>query len=308
MKTLIITAILFSMCLIFPSCHNKADLDANGMPGKLMIAVYTGGDNPQGVKAMAGKIKTYFEKKLGMDVEFFFATDYTSVIEALRAKKVHVAYMSPFSYVLGSQTHDITPIVTMGEGGKPHMYHSIIFTNYSTHLNSMADVKARAKSLTLCFADPASTSGHLIPRAYMVTIGLNPDSAFKQTIFAGSHPASMLSVASGKIDVGCSAKEYGLDILIKHGELKEGQIKVLWQSDPIVSSPIVVRNDLNKELVKKIQGLYLNMAKDAPDIFAAYVKLYYTHPKKLSYMPVQDSMYNGLRKIAKGLKDINTAN
>ena len=172
----------------------------------------------------------------------------------------------------------------------------------------MADVKARSKSLTLCFADPASTSGHLIPRAYLVTMGLNPDSSFKETIFAGSHPASILSVASGKVDVGCSTKEYGIDLLLRRGVLKEGQVKVLWQSDPIVSSPIIVRNDLNKDLAKKIQGLFLNMAKDAPDAFKTYAKLYYPHPEKLSYMPVQDSMYNGLRKIAKGIKDLNTAN
>jgi phosphonate transport system substrate-binding protein len=296
------------MLAIFPACHNKAALDANGMPGNLVIAIYTGGDNPGGVKAAFENIKPYFEKNLGMDVEYSYATDYTAVIEAIRAKKVHVAYMSPFSYVLGSQTHDITPIVTMGEGGTPHLYHSIIFTNYKTNLNSMADVKARSKNLTLCFADPASTSGHLIPRAYLVTMGLNPDSSFKETIFAGSHPASILSVASGKVDVGCSTKEYGMDLLLRRGVLKEGQIKVLWESDPIVSSPIVVRNDLNKDLAKKIQSLYLNMAKDAPDAFRGYVKLYYTHPEKLSYMPVQDSLYNGLRKIAKGIKDLNTAN
>jgi phosphonate transport system substrate-binding protein len=308
MKTWMISLVFLSMLLVFPACHNKVALDANGMPGKLVVAIYTGGDNPGGVKAAFENIKPYFEKNLGMEVEYFYATDYTSVIEAIRAKKVHVAYMSPFSYVLGSQTHDITPIVTMGEGGKPHLYHSIIFTNYKTNLNSMADVKSRAKSLTLCFADPASTSGHLIPRAYLVTMGLNPDSSFKETIFAGSHPASILSVASGKVDVGCSTKEYGMDLLLRQGVLKAGQIKVLWQSDPIVSAPIVVRSDLNKDLAKKIQGLYLNMAKDAPAAFTAYIKLYYTHPEKLSYMPVQDSLYNGLRKIAKGIKDLNTAN
>jgi phosphonate transport system substrate-binding protein len=197
----------------------------------------------------------------------------------------------------------------MGEDGKPHMYHSVIFTNYNTHLNSMEDVKTRAKSLTLCFADPASTSGHLIPRAYLVTLGLNPDNnAFKQIIFAGSHPASVLSVASGKIDVGCSTKEYGLDLLMRRGVLKPGLIKVLWQSDPIVSSPIVVRNDLNKDLAKKIRDLYLNLSKDAPEVFTAYAKFYYPHPEKLSYMTVQDSMYNGLRKIASGIKDLNSAN
>src|ERR1700744_2536467 len=308
MKTLMMSLLFLSMLAIFPACRNKATLDSNGMPGKLVIGIYTGGDNPGGVKAAFANMKPYFEKNLGMDVEYFYATDYTAVIEAIRAKKVHVAYMSPFSYILGSQTHDITPIVTMGEGGKPHMYHSVIFTNYKTNLNSMADVKARAKSLTLCFADPASTSGHLIPRAYLVTMGLNPDSSFKETIFAGTHAASILSVASGKIDVGCSTKEYGLDLLVRHGLLKEGQVKVLWESDPIVSSPVVVRNDLNKDLAKKIQSLYLNMSKDDPDAFRGYVKLYYTNPEKLSYMLVQESRYNRLRKIAKGIKELNTAN
>jgi phosphonate transport system substrate-binding protein len=108
--------------------------------------------------------------------------------------------------------------------------------------------------------------------------------------------------------VGCSTKEYGMDLLLRRGMLKPGQIKVLWLSDPIVSSPIVVRNDLNKGLANRIQALFLNMAKDAPDVFANYIKLYYTHSGHLSYMVVQDSMYNGLRKIAKGVKDLNMAN
>ena len=309
MKTLICSILFLTAIFVFTGCHNKAELDANGMPGKLVIGVYAGGDNPNGLKSALVPLKDYLEKKLGIEVEFNYSTDYTSIIEALRAKKVHVAYLSPFSYVLASQKHDITPIVTVGEDGKPHMYHSVIFTNYNTHLNSMEDVKTRAKSLTLCFADPASTSGHLIPRAYLVTLGLNPDNnAFKQTIFAGSHPASVLSVASGKIDVGCSTKEYGLDLLLRRGVLKPGLVKVLWQSDPIVSSPIVVRDDLNKAFAKKIKDIYLNMAKDAPYAFQPYIKLYLTHPERLSYMTVQDSMYNGLRKIASGIKDLNSAN
>ncbi len=300
--------ILFAALMILVSgCKNSADLDADGVPGKLVIAIYAGGDNPAAVKSAMAELGKYLEKKLDMPVSYAFSTDYTSVIEAIRAKKAHIAYLSPFSYVLASQTHDITPIASLGEDGKPTMYHSVIITNPGTRINSMADVKARAKSLTLCFADPASTSGHLIPRAYLVTLGLNPDSAFKQVIFAGSHPASILSVASGKIDVGCSTMEYGIQKLERGGELKPEQIKVLWESDPIVSSPIVARNDLNKAFVKKIQDLYLNLAKDAPNVFAAYIKLYHPKLNGLSYMTVDDSMYNGLRKIARGIKDINVA-
>lgn len=308
MKNIIRGLLIFACTLLLAACRNPATLDANGMPGKLIIAVYAGGDNPAATKSALVPWKDYLSKKLGIPVEYSFSTDYTSVIEAIRAKKAHIAYLSPFSYVLASQTHDITPLVTLGENGKASMYHSVIITNPSTGLKSIADVKARAKNLTFCFADPASTSGHLIPRAYLITQGINPDSAFKQTIFAGSHPASVLSVASGKIDVGCTTMEYGLEKLERSGTLKPEQIRVLWESDPIVSSPIVARNDLNKDLVKKIKSLYLNLQQDAPDVFAAYIRLYHPNLKGLSYIAVDDSMYNGLRKIARGIKDLNVAN
>jgi phosphonate transport system substrate-binding protein len=302
------TGLLLLMMALLPACRDKAALDTNGMPEKLVIAHFNTGDAPAMKKGLE-PMGLYLQKKLGMQVEYIFTNDYTSVIEALRSKKVHIAYLSPFSYVLASQTHDITPIVCTGENGKPSMYHSIIFTAANSSLNSMAGVKARSKSLSLAFVDPASTSGHLIPRAYLTSIGLNPDNnVFKQTVFEGSHIASILSVVSGKMDVGCSTTEYGLELAVRKGLIKKEQIKVLWQSDPIVSSPIVARNDLNRNFVKEIQNLYLNLNKDAPDVFVAYMKILHDHPEKYAYMTVQDSMYNGIRKIAKGIKDLNTVN
>ena len=303
-----ITRLLFLMMVLFSSCHDKAELDANGIPEKLVIAHFNTGDAPA-MKQALEPMRLYLQKKLGIPVEYIFTSDYVSVIEALRAKKVHIAYLSPFSYVLASQRHDITPFACAGENGKPTMYHSIIFTSANSSLNSMADVKARSKTLSLAFVDPASTSGHLIPRAYLTTIGLNPDNnVFKQTVFEGSHIASILSVVSGKMDIGCSTTEYGLELAVRKGLIKKDQVKILWQSEPIVSSPIVARNDLNKDFVKKIQSLYLNLSKDAPDVFVAYMKLLHDHPEKYTYMTVQDSMYNGIRKIAGGIKDMNTVN
>ncbi len=305
MKKLISFYAIVTVLFAFYGCKDKTDLDANGIPQKLVIAHFNSGDAPA-VKQALEPFREYLEKKLGIEVEYIFTTDYTSVIEGLRSKKVHIAYLSPFSYVLASQKHDITPIVTVGENGKPTMYHSVIITSPKTGLNSMDDVKARAKNLSLCFVDPASTSGHLIPRAYLTSIGLNPDdNVFKQTIFAGSHIASILSITSGKIDVGCSTTEYGLQLAERKGLIKADQVKVLWQSAPIVSSPIVVRNDLNKEFVKKIQNIYLKLSKDAPDVFISYMKLFHDHAEKFTYMTVQDSMYDGVRKVAKGIKDLS---
>jgi phosphonate transport system substrate-binding protein len=302
----IITAIVLISVLLSTGCKNKAALDDKGVPQTLMIAVF-GGENPGLVKNMYEPIRKYLEKKMGMPVEMVYTGDYTAVIEALKAQKVHMAYLSPFSYIIASKNTSITPIIVLGADGKPSLYHSNIIARRQSSINSMADVKAHSKSLTLCFVDPASASGHLVPRAYLNSIGLNPDTAFKETMFAGGHLASVYSVKSGKVDIGCTTGMV-LDIMESRGMIKKDDIKILWTSDPITSDPIVVRNDLNKEFTKKLQGAYLTMGKDAPEVLHNYLKVLLKENSNLSFMVAQDSFYNGLRKIAGGVKDLKLVN
>jgi phosphonate transport system substrate-binding protein len=218
-----------------------------------------------------------------------------------------MAYLSSFAYVIASKNVPITPIVVLGAEGKPSMYYSNIITGGHSGINSMADVKARSKSLTLCFVDPASAPGHLIPRAYLTSIGLNPDTAFKQTLFAGGHLASVYSVRSGKVDIGCTTK-IALDVMESRGMIKNGDVKILWTSDAIVSEPIVVRADINKDFAKKVQNAYLDMGRDAPQVLHNYLKVFVKDYANLSFIAAQDSFYNGIRKIAGGVKDLKLAN
>jgi phosphonate transport system substrate-binding protein len=283
-------------------CGSKGSVDSNGVPKTLQVAVI----QAEGFQQFTGarqKIYQFLSKKLGMPVEMVESTDYNATIEALKAHKVHMADIPPFAYVIATRTMKLTPIITLGIDGKPSTYSSVIIVNGHSNLKSMDDVKANSKKLTFCFVDPASTSGHLIPRAYLNTAGLNPDTAFKQVIFAGTHPASVMAVKSGKIDVGCTT-DMVFGIMTKAKMLNEGDIRVIWTSAPIVSDPIVVRDDVNKDFAKKIQRAYLDMNTEAPELLQNYIKLLMKNSEKRSYIVAQDSMYDGLRKIAAGVKDL----
>ena len=301
MKVSAIFVVSVFICALINSCGDGSDLDANSVPKILKIAMY-GGDNPGQTKDAIEPFRLYLQKKMGMEVQLFFTTDYTAVIEALRSHKVEAAQVTPFAYILATQKPGLSAIATLGLDGKPSLYHSIIITSHRTGLKTMADVKARAKSLTLCFADPASTSGHLIPRAYLNNIGLNPDNAFKETIFAGSHAASILSVTSGKIDVGCTNLDLSLNKMIREGDVKKEEVVILWTSPPIVNDAIAVRTDLNKDFVKKLQNAFIDVAREDYPAFDKYTRLYFPNTKKMSYIPIEDSIYNGLRTIAGKIK------
>ena len=69
------------------------------------------------------------EKNLGIKVQGFVAADYNGVIEAMRSGHVEVAYLGPFSYVLGTTVAPIEAFATAetAKSGRT-FYHSQIIT------------------------------------------------------------------------------------------------------------------------------------------------------------------------------------
>jgi len=299
MKNLISLFFFLALLWMGTGCTNEAELDANGVPHTLILAL-PGGQVAGLTQENMEPMRQYLEKELSIPVKFIFVQGaYSPIIEALRAKKVHMAYVQPFAYVLAAPKVPMTPIVILGENGKPSMYNSCIFTSSSSKIKTMADLKANAKNLTICYPDPASTSGHLIPGGYLKSIGLSPDSSFKQVVYSGSHPATIMSVYAGKEDIGCSMTEMGINRLIERGQIKKEGIRILWVSPPIISDPIVLRSDINKDFIKKVQNAYLNVKTKAPKVFDSYIKILRKDPKIYSYIVAQDSFYDNLRSIAK---------
>lgn len=302
MKNLFIAFIC--SCILIACNNNQSDLDLNGEPKEVIIAlVGTSGDSKSSVNKAMADFKEYLEIKLKKKVKFYITSDYTSVIEAIHSKKAHIAYLSPFSYVLAAQKKDIKPLVVVGQNQQPTMYYSIILASRNSGITSMDQLKKQTKRLTLSFSDPASASGHLIPFAYLNSIGINPDSNFKQIVFGGSHISTVLSATSNKVDIACTT-EPTIDILLKKGTIKENDFTILWKSDPIVASPICIRNDLNVAFIEKMKQIYLNLNIDNPAVFNAYIGTFHKNPNELSYITVDDSLYNGIRKIANSVKDV----
>lgn len=95
-------------------------------------------------------------KALGFAVKPFVAADYNGVIEALRSKRLDVAYLGPFSYVLGTTVADIEAfaVAETKKAGRTS-YHSQIVTHKDTGIKTVADLKAR----------PSPSSIRVPPRA-----------------------------------------------------------------------------------------------------------------------------------------------
>lgn len=224
-------------------------------------------------------------KALGMPIQAFVASDYNGVIEALRSKRLDVAYLGPFSYVLGATVADIEAfaVAETKKAGRT-FYHSQIIAHKDSGLKTVNDLKGK----NFAFVDPSSTSGHLFPKAGLMKLGFNPDKDFGRVIYSGSHDSSVLAVQNKKVDAAAVADRI-LDAAIAKGFAKREDLVVVWRSDPIPESPTVWRKDLPADLKKRIQAAFLEV-KDIPWSDQGMLN---------GFHPTNDAAYDVIRDTAK---------
>ncbi|AOY02233.1 phosphonate ABC transporter substrate-binding protein [Jeongeupia sp. USM3] len=228
------------------------------------------------------------EKQLGTPVKPFVATDYNGVIEALRAKKLDVAYLGPFSYVLASSVADVEAFsVAVTKKTGQSAYKSIIIARKDSGISTPAELKGR----NFAFVDPSSASGHLFPKSGLQQAGFDPDKLFGRVLFSGSHDASILAVANGKVDAAAVADRI-FNAAVAKGQIKAEDFKIVWSSRPIPESPMVWRKDLPPAVKDKLAKALANL-KDVKWGDQGMLN---------GFQPTNDAAYDVVRDTAKVLK------
>jgi phosphonate transport system substrate-binding protein len=244
-------------------------------------------EDSRAMLASSAELLRALETNLGMRVQGFVATDYNGVIEAMRSNHVEVAYLGPFSYVLGTTIAQIEAFATAetARAGRT-FYHSQIIALKENNINSIADLRGR----TFAFVDPSSTSGHLFPKAGLIRQGIDPDRYFSRVLFTGSHDANALAVANKRVDAATIADRI-LDTAISRGHIDRDKINIVWNSEPIPESPTVWRRNLPQELKNRIRTAFLNIR----DITWA------DQGKLNRFVETNDAAYNVIRETARVL-------
>ncbi len=160
-----------------------------------------------------GPIVKYLESKLGQKVEFIPVSDYPAAVEALVNKQVDMVWFGGFTYVQANVRSGgkIMPIAQREEDTK---FQSVFITKPGSGIKTLSDLKGKQVS----FGSQSSTSGHLMPRSFLLDAKIDPDKDFKRVAYSGAHDATIASVVSGKVDAAA------LDITVWNKFVKDGKV------------------------------------------------------------------------------------
>ena len=296
-----------------------------GWPKTFRVGLF-GGDDADATILNAGPLKKVLESKLGIPVEISTGTSYGAVVEAMRNGKIEGMQGGPFAYVLGVQEAKAEAIAPRSAPrAKEPKYDETLLPYYFSVIVDQEGLRhqdapgpqgqgLRLRRPGVCVRPPGPEDAADQER-------LNPDKDM-QTVFAGSHPTSLLSVWNSKTPAGatfegnlknladsgqvkwCAYPDGKIGIKRTEDELKklydscpDGNIVIIAQSDPIPNSPFSVRQDLPATFKTAVHDALLSV-KDDPAFITARKSWYADPTAALGYKNL-DTMYNPLRDIAK---------
>jgi len=249
----------------------KSALVLSALAGLLFAAASAGAQNTPGVlrvSAIPDEAPTELQRKFkplgeylseatGLKVEFTPVTDYAASVEGLINHKIDMVWFGGFTFVQAKARSkgQVTPLVQRAEDAT---FRSVFITS-SPAITRLEDLRGK----TLSFGSESSTSGHLMPRSFLLAAKINPDTDLKRVAYSGAHDATVAAVAGGKVDAGALNISVW-EKLVETGKVDPKAVRVFYTTPTFYDYNWSVRSDMNPALQKKITDAFLALDASNP--------------------------------------------
>lgn len=212
-------------------------------------------ESPTELARKAAPLVKYLERILGRPVEFTPVTDYAASVEALVNKQVDMAWYGGFTFVQANVRSGgkAIPLVQREEDEK---FRSVFITS-DPSIKTLADLKGKNVS----FGAQSSTSGHLMPRSFLLQAHIDPDKDFKRVAYSGAHDATIAAVAAGKVDAGALNISVW-EKFVKEGKVDPSKVRVFYTTPGYFDYNWTVHADMPVALRDKLTQAFISLDRN----------------------------------------------
>lgn len=235
-----------------------------------------------------GPLTKYLERTVGMKVDFVPVNDYPAAVEALVNKQVELVWFGGFTYVQ-AQIRSAGKIIPIAQREEDTSFRSVFITQTNSGIKRLADLKGKQVS----FGSQSSTSGHLMPRSFLLEAGIDPDKDFKRVAYSGAHDATIAAVVNGRVDAAA------LDItvwrkFVSENKVDTTKVDVFYTIPPYFNYNWSVHADMPAPLREKITAALLNLNMNNSE-----GKEILTLNRATKYIPTKPENYKGLENAGR---------
>lgn len=235
-------------------------------PAEFRIATITTENQADTAKRYA-PVAAHLAARLGMTVSLREVSDYAAVVEALRSRRLELAFMGPASYAKAWQVTNgnVEPILSPVELDGAAGYSAAMLVSADSPFQKLDDLRGRS----FASVDPNSTSGYQAVQFFLTREGKNPAQFFSRTGFSGSHENSVMAVLNGSYDAATvwwsSDQHNAVQRMARKGMVDARKLRVVWQSPRLPADPWVIRKDLPDEQRRRVREALLEFRTADPE-------------------------------------------
>lgn len=244
-------------------------------------------ESPTELARKAAPLVKYLEGTLGMKVEYTPVTDYAAAVEALVNKKVDMAWFGGFTFVQANARSGgkIIPLVQREEDEK---FRSV-FISSDPAVKTLGDLKGKDVS----FGSQSSTSGHLMPRSFLLQANINPEKDFGRVAYSGAHDATIAAVASGKVQGGALNISVW-EKFVADKKVDTDKVRVIYTTPPYYDYNWSVHADMPAAQREKLAAALLKLDRATPE-----GKAVLDLQRATRFVPTKAENYKGIEAAAR---------
>ena len=155
-----------------PTSEAVAPIPVANLTQEQILTIGVVSDDPAGTIEGYQPFMDYIAKQLGdlgiVQGNVVVTADFDTMDEKLKSGEVDLFYETPYGALYAYEHAGVIPLLRGWRKGIG-VYHSTIFVRKDSGITSIDNLRGKL----LAFAEPDSTSGYYLPKAYLVSAGLN---------------------------------------------------------------------------------------------------------------------------------------
>lgn len=239
-------------------------------------------DNPRIIFERYQPLLDYLMEKTPYRYELVLKRTYEDTVRAIGTGQIDIAFLGPLTYLEAKKLYGAICILRpKGSNGKG-TYRSVIIKRKDLEVKDLSE----AKGMSFAFSTAKSTSGNLIPRYMLASVGihLNELKFYKNFDY---HDSVVKAVLKGEYDAGAVRDS------VANKYLKLG-IDIIAVSEDIPTGPLVAGPNIAFTVVEHIKMALIDLKPDDPDSERILSKL--DDDLKNGFMKAEHRDYEKIRR------------
>jgi len=231
----------------------------------------------------------YLSEETDLDFRLVFPADYVELLHFFGTGELDLALFGGLTFVQANTLYQAEPLVMRDVDTR---FISVFLVRNNDTATELSDLEGKV----LAFGSSLSTSGHLMPRYFLQNNKqIIPEEFFGQIVYSGAHDKTAYMVRDEEADVGAANAEI-IGGMLRDGRLKQGDLRVVWETPPYPDYVWAVPQYLNEDIKTRLRDAYLQL-----DLNDEHHRQILAGLGARSYLPAGTKVFQPLQQIAANL-------